>query len=203
MSKALSPTTVAIILGSAVGVIAALTEGTAPRRGNGVDTSPTPRPVPTRTEPALRAPTAPAESAPFEPRAISPIGNAPDAPSAPAPPPSSRPPAPREAGSAQIAELELGCARRQPAACLAAARAHENTPDPAKARLHRSLAVSLLDERCLARDAESCHELAELYRAGIGVEQNLETASALDARTTQLCAGKTTGFCAAPPPAGD
>jgi TPR repeat protein len=61
--------------------------------------------------------------------------------------------------------------------------------------VYRALAVTLLDERCLARDAESCHDLAVLYEKGTGVEQNADTAAALLQRARQLCTGKTSSFC--------
>jgi len=96
-------------------------------------------------------------------------------------------------------ELELRCAHRKPDACLAAARAHETgrtgPADAAKARLHRSLAVSLLDESCTARQPEACGALAHLYQTGTGVKKSPETADALRERALKLCEGRQDGVC--------
>jgi TPR repeat protein len=98
-----------------------------------------------------------------------------------------------------VAELERGCALQRPRSCLASARAFEGGrdvgADPKKARVYRALAVSLLDQRCIARDAESCHDLAALYSTGTGVLQNPATARALAERARLLCAGKPTESC--------
>lgn len=183
MSNSSAATRIAIIVGAGIGALAAVLAG-APR------TPPVeaPRRAPTREAPAPESVESPREAP-----------GASAAKSAPSALPKTPSPSPSELDPLPVAELERRCALRQPKACLASARGFdsggERAPDAAKARLYRALAVSLLDERCLARDAESCHDLATLYQSGTGVPRNPATATALSQRARELCAGRTTSFC--------
>lgn len=180
MSNSRAVTRLAIIVGAGVGALAAFMGG-----------APVPREATAPARTAEAPPPTPAAPARPEPTITR---SAPPAP--PTPPPR---PEPSELDAAPVAELERRCALRQARGCLASARAFElgrGVPaDPTKARLYRSLAVSLLDERCLGRDPESCSDLAELYSTGAGVVKNEATAGALTERTRELCKGKTTSFC--------
>jgi len=175
-------TAIAVAVGTAVGVVAAL-DGGEPRR-------PAAAPVP--SAPAfveVRVGASAPPPVPATPHSAS------AAPSARAAPSASADPLDTETASA----LELACARREPRACLAAARAYAAgrgvEADAAKARLHRLLAVSLLDERCTAREPDACELLASLYASGTGVARNDDSARALSARALKLCEGKTDSSC--------
>lgn len=103
------------------------------------------------------------------------------------------------ASSRSATDLALECARRDALACLAAADAFEAgrgvSADSGKARLHRVLAVSLLNEQCTARKAQACADLATLYGSGTGVEKNAATSAALRDRALRLCEGKADADC--------
>lgn len=174
------------MIGAVVGTLAALMSGsrapeptTESREHTGARALPAPVPTPTPTRTAA-SPPPPAPAAPAAAPAPAPIASV------------ARPAT--ELDALPRKELEKRCALRQPQACLACAR-EVAARDPEKARVYRSLAVSLLDERCFERDAESCEGLAELYRTGTGVEKNEATAATLATRARELCKGKTSSFC--------
>ena len=182
-------TIIAIVAGGAIGAVAALVGAHRPD----------PPPLSTSTsEPGWPTGSEPARPPSAEP----PVGPTPSA--APTPSPSAEPglelgTTRNELDALTVTELERGCGRRAPRACLAAGRAYDLgrgvAGDAGKSRLYRALAVSLFDEQCMARDAEACHSLATLYEAGQGVTRSDATATLLRARATEICAGRATDFC--------
>ncbi|MCC6903823.1 MAG: hypothetical protein IT377_32950 [Polyangiaceae bacterium] len=196
MTSARGATTAAIVSGVVVGTLAALCSG-----------PPAPGPAPTRSDvtPVMAGGPAPtpervaARPPPAGPPAASPVPVPTPSPTPTASAPRVAPDEGDELDRVSVAELEKRCAFRQPASCSAAARAFEagrdTRADAAKARLYRSLALSLLDERCVARDAQACHDLSLLHERGLGVKPSPETAGALRRRALELCVGKTSPFC--------
>jgi len=189
MSSSRAATQTAILVGALLGAAAAFMGG-APR-------APAPGSAPARSP--AHAEGAPGEGGPVRlPSAVA-AATTPSVPASALPAAPSQPAPSDELDGLSVAELERRCALRQPRGCLASARAFDTgrgiEQDASKARLYRSLAVSLLDERCLGRDAEACHDLGGLYTTGQGVARNPATASALERRARELCAGKTSSFC--------
>jgi hypothetical protein len=178
MGKATPTTVVAIVAGTALGAWAALMA-----RGPTQDA-----PAPAASDELEAVSKSPSSAARREPAAREALLRTPErAPQRPSP--SGAPPA---AGSIEVPDVplpraELGCARRVARQCLAAAEHYDPDGDAGadaeKAHTYRVMAVSILNERCSARDPEACSDVSELYAGGIGVPANAETAQALRAPT--------------------
>jgi hypothetical protein len=89
-----------------------------------------------------------------------------------------------------VRAAELDCARGVTKMCLIAASA-----DAGQSRVFANLAVSQWSAACTGRDAEACHELANLHERGIGVPASAEQAKALRQRARDLCGEKRSAFC--------
>ncbi len=193
MPSARGPTTIAIAAGAAIGALAALL---AKGPAQPAPSPAIPTPLPPTASPSELA-TAPALPSGAPPASATVAIATPEA-------------GPPEAGTAgaelepklddvPAAQAELGCARRVPRSCLSAAAAYADGRgvgrDAAKARLYRSLAVSMYDAECTARDPEACRELAAIYASKIVAVPYPGAPEALLARTRELCQGKTSGFC--------